>query len=97
MKEYDRERVFIGGKPGETPVVSLEVNVFRGGLDNDAKGEVIRRFTAIVAKHLGLAAGQRCAAYVLIRETDISNWGVFGTRITLDALRNPPADAVPLY
>lgn len=48
MKEYDRERVFIEGKPGETPIVGLEVNVFRGGLDNDAKGEVIRRFTAIV-------------------------------------------------
>ena len=96
MNEYQQDLVFVAGRPSQTPVISLEVNVFEGGLNDDAKGQVVKRFTALVAKHLGLADGHRCPAYVLIRESKASNWGVFGNRITLESLRNPPADTVPV-
>ena len=96
MNEYQQDRVFVAGRLSRTPVISLEVNVFEDGLSDAAKGQIIQRFTDSVAKHLGLPEGQRCPAYVLIRESKASSWGVFGNRITLDSLRNPPADAVPV-
>lgn len=95
-QEYASNRVFVGGQPSATRVVCLEVNVFDGGLDDAAKQTLIECFTAIIAKYMGLTDGQRCPVYVLIRELPASSWGVFGHRITLDQLRHPLADALPV-
>jgi len=95
-REYASNRVFVGGAPGRTQVISIEVNVFEGGLSDAAKQVLIERFTAAVGKHTGLSSGERCPVYVLIRESSPSNWGIFGDRITLDQLRHPAVDALPV-
>lgn len=88
--EYASEKVFVGGKADGSRVITLEVSVFRGGLDDLAKEELISRVTEAVGEHLGLAVTDRVPVYVLIREVLPSNWGVSGGRITLSDLRNPP-------
>ncbi len=94
--EYPTQRIFVGGAPSGPRVISLEVNVFEGGLEDAAKGTLIERFTESVARHACMHAGKRRLVYVLIKESKASNWGIFGERITLDALRHPPADALPI-
>ena len=96
MNEYQQDRVFVAGQPSQTPVISLEVNVFEGGLNDDAKGQVVKRFTALVAKHLGLADGQRCPAYVLIRNQKPQTGACLETGSPWSHFAIPPADAVPV-
>ena len=95
MRAYGSGTVFVGGSKSSTKVISAEVNVLEGGLEDSAKEMLIEQFTATLSKHAGLGA-ERPPIYVLIRETKPSNWGFFGRRLTLDALRSPSDDSVPL-
>ena len=88
--EYTPDKVFVGGKPDGSRVITLEISLFRGGVDDLAKEEMISRVTEVVRQHLGLTITDRAPVYVLIHEILPSNWGVFGGRITLSDLRNPP-------
>lgn len=88
--EYGPDKVFVGGQPDGSKVVTIEISVFRGGLDDLAKEEMIARATEAVRQHVGLTVGDRAPVYVLIHEVLPSNWGVFGGRITVSDLRNPP-------
>jgi phenylpyruvate tautomerase PptA (4-oxalocrotonate tautomerase family) len=95
-REYAAERVYHGGKPGGTKVISLEVNVVEGALDIDARRELIARFTQIVGKHAGIPPQERVPVYIVIRDVPPQSWGMFGRPITLEGLKNPPADAIPV-
>jgi phenylpyruvate tautomerase PptA (4-oxalocrotonate tautomerase family) len=95
-KEYPAEHVYHGGKSQGTRVISLEVNVVEGALDDDSRKELITRFTKAVGKHAGIPAQERVPVYVVIREVPPQNWGMFGNPITLQSLRNPPASAKPV-
>ena len=95
-REYAAERVYHGGKPGGTKVISLEVNVVEGALDIDARRELIARFTQLVGKHAGIPPQERIPVYIVIRDVPPQSWGMFGRSITLEGLKNPPADAIPV-
>jgi len=94
--EYPAEKVYHGGKPGGTKVVSLEINAIEGGLDADAKAHLIAFLTQAVGKHTGIPAGERIPVFVLIRDVPAENFGMFGKSVSLHALRNPPIDAKPV-
>jgi phenylpyruvate tautomerase PptA (4-oxalocrotonate tautomerase family) len=95
-REYDAAKVYHGGKSGGTKVISLEANVVEGGLDADSRKEMIARFTSIVGKHVGIPPQERVPLYIVIRDVPPPSWGMFGKPITLEGLRNPPADAKPV-
>ena len=96
MHEYAASGVYHGGTPATSKVISLEVNVFKGGLDTVAKQLIIERFTACIKKNSEMAPDERGPVYIIIRDVPETNWGVFGKTITLDALHQPPADAKPI-
>ena len=95
-REYTPEEVFVGGVSGGTKIIGLEVNVFEGGVSDESKKFLIAQITSSIQKHLGLPSDARVPVYIIIREIEPSNWGVFGDRITLDSLRNPPEDSQPV-
>jgi phenylpyruvate tautomerase PptA (4-oxalocrotonate tautomerase family) len=95
-REYDAGKVYNGGKPLGTKVVALEVNVVEGALDASSRKEMIARFTSIVGKHAGIPPEERVPVYIAIRDIPPPSWGMFGKPITLEGLRNPPADAEPV-
>ena len=95
-KEYAPERVYHGGIPGGTKIISFEVNVIESGLDSEAKKQLIEFLTNSVKKHAGIPPEERAPVFVLIREVPASNWGMFGKPVTLNALRHPSVDAVPV-
>jgi phenylpyruvate tautomerase PptA (4-oxalocrotonate tautomerase family) len=91
--EYAAARVFHGGKPSGTKVISLEVNVVEGALDAESRKELIARFTNLVGKHAGISPQERVPVYIVIRDVPPRSWGMFGKPITLDSLRNPHPNA----
>jgi phenylpyruvate tautomerase PptA (4-oxalocrotonate tautomerase family) len=95
-REFAAERVYHGGKPGGPKVITFEVNAIEGGLDTQAKKQIIAFLTEAVRKHADIPAGERVPVFVLIRDVPEQNWGMFGKPVSLDALRNPPADAIPV-
>ena len=96
FKDHPASHVYHGGKPGGTKIISLEVNAFQGGLDAVAKESLITRFTAAIRKHAGIAEKDLAPVYIVLRDVSTIDWGVFGDTITLNDLRNPPADAKPV-
>lgn len=89
-------KVYHGGKPGGTRVISLEVNAFRGGLDAEAKLSLYQRFTQAIARHTGIPAGARVPVYIVLREIEPLNWGVFGRTTRIENLRVPHPDWDPI-
>ena len=43
--EYDPARVYHGGKPGGTKVITVELSALQGGFDVATKAELIKRVT----------------------------------------------------
>lgn len=95
-QEYPAGRVYHGGEPLGTKVMSLEVNVVGGALQAEARTAMIERFTKAVGRHAGIAEGDRVPLYIVIRDVPPSSWGMFGKAITLEGLHHPPADAKPV-
>lgn len=95
-KEYAAHQVYHGGKPGGTKIISFEVNVIEGGLDAEAKKQLIAFLTEAVRKHTGIPLEDRVPVFVLIRDVPEENWGMFGKPVTLEALRNPPTNVIPV-
>ena len=94
--EYPAAMVYHGGQTAGTQVISLEVNAFQGGHTIASKQALIEQFTKAIGHHAGIAAGARVPVYILLRDVPESNWGAFGQTTTLNDLRHPPADAVPV-
>jgi phenylpyruvate tautomerase PptA (4-oxalocrotonate tautomerase family) len=94
--EYKSSHVYHGGRAGGTKVISIEINVFEGGLDESAKKSLYASFTAIVRKRALIPDAQVAPVYIVVRDNAPMNWGVFGETIRLDDLRNPPVDAEPI-
>jgi phenylpyruvate tautomerase PptA (4-oxalocrotonate tautomerase family) len=92
INEYPVKNIYNGGSSSGTEVISLEVNVFEGGLDVEAKKMMIRLFTGLIRNHLGIAEEKIAPVYIIIREISESSWGVFGNTMTLHELRNPPVN-----
>lgn len=96
IEDYPLDSVFHGGKSGGAKIISIEVNALKGGLDTESKKLMIERFTDAVRKYAGIAEGQVAPVYIVIRDIEESDWGIFGKTTTLHSLRNPPSGSVPL-
>lgn len=96
LNEYPSENVFHGGHSGGTKVISLEVNALKGGLDTAQKKDLIEQFTAAISRYAGIPQQELAPVYILIRDVEACDWGIFGKTITLDDVRNSPADAKPI-
>lgn len=96
VNEYKPRLVYHGGRSAGTRVVSLELNAFEGGLDDTAKATLIAGITKLVRKYAGIRKADLVPVYVVFRDLPPSHFGVFGQTVTLDELRNPPADAPPV-
>lgn len=92
INEYPAENIYHGGSSLGTKIISLEVNVFEGGLDMEAKKMLIQHFTVLIRRHAGIANVKIAPVYIIIRDIPESNWGVFGNTMTLDELQNSPAN-----
>ena len=70
--------------------------MIEGGLDAEAKKQMIAFLTNAVRKYVPIPPEERAPVFVLIRDVPAENWGMFGKQVSLDALRNPPDDAIPV-
>ena len=96
FRPYPRGLVFHGGKSAGTNVISLEVNVFEGGLDAAAKKDLIKNVTDAIGEATGLSQDQRRPVYVLVRDVPDINWGFFGKTIVLNDLLTESPDEKPV-
>ncbi|MCF0051689.1 tautomerase family protein [Dyadobacter sp. LJ53] len=94
--EYSVTHVYHGGASMGSNVVSLEVNVFEGGLDDGQKKLLIEKLTTLIRRFASNPNQVPVPVYILIRNVPVTDWGVFGSRITLSELRHPPQDASPV-
>jgi phenylpyruvate tautomerase PptA (4-oxalocrotonate tautomerase family) len=95
-REFSSGRVYHGGTSGGTKVIMFEVNVIEGGLDAEAKKQMIAFLTNAVRKYVPIPPEERAPVFVLIRDVPAESWGMFGKQVSLDALRNPSDDAIPI-
>lgn len=96
FNEFPSDRIYHGGKPGGTKVISLEVNAFEGGHDETSKQLLVERFTQAIRKYAEISQEALAPVYIVLRDVPTTNWGVFGGTITLDELRNPNPNAKPI-
>jgi len=96
INEYPSENVYHGGSSIGTKVISMEVNAFKGGLDTAAKQLLVEQFTFIISKYADIDKNSPVPVYIIIRDINESDWGIFGKTITLESVRNPSIDARPV-
>ena len=95
FREYPTSHVYHGGRAGGRQVIALEVNAFLGGLDEQAKKRLFKRFTDAIRLHAKIPDDALAPVYVVVRDVPETDWGVFGSTITLGDLRNPDPRAEP--
>jgi 4-oxalocrotonate tautomerase family enzyme len=89
--DYAADAVFMGDEPARLPVVTLQIYILAGGLDDAGKRKLIEGATAILDRRPG---GTSVApVYVVIHEVEEENWGIFGKQADLAALRASAPDA----
>ena len=94
FNDYSLDSVFMGESQASMSVVSMEIFVIEGGLDDIAKKKLIQGATSIIGRQLG--SPDRVPVYLVIHEIPEINWGIFGTNADLAALRASAADAPAL-
>ena len=77
-------------------MISLEINAFRGGLDDAAKLSLYMRFTEAIRERANIPNDARVPVYIVLREVDPENWGVFGSTTSIEELRTPHPDLPPI-
>ena len=92
--EYDPAKVYHGGKPGGTKVITIELSALQGGFDAATKAELIKRVTDAVAKAAGLT-GDILPIYVLLHDVPPQSWGFSGKPLSFEQFQNPPVGAKP--
>ena len=93
--EYGPGKVYHGGKPGGTKVITVELSALQGGFEVGTKAELIKRVTDAVAKAAGLH-GDILPIYVLLHDVPAQSWGFSGRPLSFEQLQSPPAAAKPL-
>lgn len=92
FRDHPASHVYHGGVPAGTRVISLEVNSFAGLPTTDGKKFLYQRFTEVIGRHAGIAGGERIPVYVVVREVETRDWGVFGGTLTIDDVKTPHPD-----
>jgi phenylpyruvate tautomerase PptA (4-oxalocrotonate tautomerase family) len=89
--DFAADAVFMGDEPTRLPVVTLQIYVLAGGLDDAGKRKLIEAATVILDRR---PDGTSVApVYVVIHEVKEENWGIFGKQADLAALRASARDA----
>lgn len=83
--DYASDTVFMGAEPAYLPIVTLQIYVLAGGLDNDGKRMLIEGATTILDRRPDDTP--LAPVYVVIHEVAEENWGIFGRQADLAALR----------
>lgn len=95
FNDYAADAVFMGDSPATLRVVSVQIHIIKGGLDDTGKRRLIQGTTTIAGRYCGTHTGLM-PVYVVIHEFPESNWGIFGDNADLEALRSSPPDAAAL-
>ncbi len=93
--EYDPSKVYHGGKPGGTKVITIELSALQGRFDAATKAKLIKRVTDAVATAAGLT-GDILPIYVLLHDVPPQSWGFSGKPLSFEQLKNPPVGASAL-
>lgn len=96
FRDYPPGKVYHGGIPGGTKVIALEVNSFAGLPTTEGKRSLYKRYTEAIRKHAEIPQGDRVPVYVVVREVETRDWGVFGSTLTIDDVRTPHPDTPAL-
>jgi phenylpyruvate tautomerase PptA (4-oxalocrotonate tautomerase family) len=96
FRDYPPDQVYHGGRPGGTKVISLEVNSFAGLPTPEGKRFLYEHATEAIRRHAGLSSEALVPVYIVVREVETINWGVFGGTITTDDVRTPHPDLSPI-
>ena len=86
FSEHDAHSAFSGGAVAVGPLMVVVVYALQGGLDEASKTRLINETTAILGRHAGLGDAP-APVYVVIRETPETDWGMYGSQVSLGALR----------
>lgn len=87
---YPADAVFMGGAPAHARIISAQMFVVAGGLDDVAKKRLIKGATEILGRHS--AAHGTVPVYIVLQEILESNWGFLGETADLSAMRASPPD-----
>ena len=85
------DAVFMGEERAYAGIISAQIFVIAGGLDEHAKKRLIKGATEILGRHSG--ASGRAPVYIVLCEVPEINWGIFGETANLAALRTSSPDA----
>ncbi|OLT53284.1 hypothetical protein BJF89_17680 [Corynebacterium sp. CNJ-954] len=96
MHDLTPTHVYHGGQTARASVTTVEVNAFAGGLDDMAKEHIISDFTHAIKHAANMPDDAPAPVYILFRDIQPTNGGVFGSTISLDELRHPDPDARPI-
>lgn len=96
FRDYPPEKIYHGGIPGGTKVISLEVNSFAGLPTTEGKLFLYERYTRAIQKHAGIPESDRVPVYIVVREVETRDWGVFGATLTIDDVRTPHPTLPPI-
>ena len=80
IQEYQQHNILDGNKSFAS-VVSVEVNVIKGRLNTSTKEKLIEQFTEIIMNFAKLNDHNSKPVYIVIREIEEENWGIFGKSI----------------
>ncbi len=79
------DAVFMGHKPATMKIISLQVYVIEGGLDEDGKRKLISDAIEILGRYSD--ARDRLPVYVAIHDAPEINWGICGETANIAAAR----------
>lgn len=85
------DAVFMGAERAYAKIISSQLFVIAGGVDDEAKKRLIQGATEILGRHSG--ASGRVPVYIVLHEIPEINWGIFGETADLSALRASSPDA----
>ena len=90
FNSYPADAVFMGGAPAHARIISAQMFVVAGGMNDVAKEKLIKGATEILGRHS--AAHGAVPVYIVLQEIPESNWGFMGETADLGAMRASPPD-----
>ena len=87
---YPADAVFMGGAPAYAQIISAQLFVIAGGLDEQAKTRLIKGATDILGRHS--AAHGTVPVYIVLHEIPETDWGFLGETADLATMRASPPD-----
>ena len=87
---YPADAVFMGGAQAQARIISAQLFVIAGGLDEKAKKRLIKGATEILGRHS--AAHGTAPVYIVLHEIPEINWGFLGETADLGAMRASAPD-----